>query len=730
MERALIVTVRLHEGRYHGMDNRYACEWPPAPARLFQALLAGAACGVTVSAKTLAALDWLQSLPPPVIAAPRGTPGQGYVSFVPNNDLDELLPRRRLDDAVARTRVGKRIRPTLFDADAPIVYCWTFAGEDGGHASALCSAANGIFQLGRGIDMAWAEAATFDADEGERFLLRHGSVLYRPSAGGEEKRNLLCPSPGLLQSLVARFEGTRVRFRADEKTTRSARVFVQPPRPRLRRVAYGAESERFVFELREADDQAAYAGWGLDRAVELVETARDAAAGYLHAAVPVLADSVERFLIGRGAAEADKPLRVRIVPIPSVGHEHADMAIRRLAIRVPQSCPVAPQDVAWAFSQVAWSDEDGVILRELHRVEDDRMVSRFEGRARCWRSVTPLALPLARRRRGDLRRQEEQAKGGAERACEQSRAIGAVQQALRHAGVSASAVRVIVQREPFDRRGTSAERFAAGTRFAKETLWHASITFAEHVVGPLLLGDGRFLGLGLMCPYGEPVKGVIGFAITGGLADRAEPTVVARAARRAMMARVQEGLPRGDVLPTYVSGHRQDGSPAGDVPHRHIAVVADLARRRVLYLAPSVLDRRSVPWRDIESLHEMTANALGGMEVLRAGTAGRLTLVPTIVDPDSDPLFTPARIWESVTTYHVARHRRGSGADDVLARDVAFELDRAGWPRPESIEVLAARSGPRGGLSGRLRLVFRTAQAGPLLIGRTVHKGGGVFSGR
>lgn len=730
MERALLVTVRLHAGWYHGLDHQYAREWPPAPARLFQALLAGAARGVTVPAETLGALDWLQSLQPPVIAAPRGTLGQGYVNFVPNNDLDATsLPGRRLDEAAAKTRVGKRIRPTVFESDVPILYCWSFASSEEGHASVLCAAANGIFQLGRGIDMAWAEAAVVDADEGERRLLRHSGVVYRPSTAGEDLRSLLCPTPGLLRSLVARFEGTRLRFRAGETTRKTVRAFVQPPRPQLRKVIYGAEPSRFVFELRNTDVRTVYAEWALDRVVELVETVRDESANHLRAAVPNLAHEVERFLIGRGAAEADKPLRVRVVPIPSVGHEHADMAIRRLAVWVPQRCPLAPEDVAWALSQVAWSDDKGVIQRELQRVEDDRMVSRFDGRARHWQSVTPLALSLARRRRIDPRWQVEQAKGGAERASEETRAAVAVHQALRHASIPASVAKVIVQREPFDRRGARVERFARGTRFAKEKLWHASVTFTEPVTGPLLLGDGRFLGLGLMRPDTAPVPGAIGFAITGGLSERAQSVVVARAARRAMMARVQKRLPRGVMLPIYVSGHRTDGRPAGDGTHQHIAVVADLPRRRLLYLAPSVLVRRGVRWQDIESDHGTIADALEGMDVLRAGQAGRMTLVPAVVDPDTDPLFAPARVWQSTTIYDVTHHRRGASAGDALALDVTSELDRAGWPQPERIEVLAVRSGPRGGLAGRLRLTFHTAQVGPLLIGRTAHKGGGVFVG-
>ena len=529
MQRAFLVTVRLHEGRYHGLDDRYAAEWPPAPARLFQALLAGAARGAAVPSVAQAALDWLQTLPAPVIAAPRSTPGQVHIRYVPNNDLDAELPGRRYEDAVAKTRVGKRIRPTLFDAAVPILYCWPVSGDAVGHARGLCAAADGLYQLGRGVDMAWAEAAVVDADEAERRILAHAGIVYRPTEGANAGHHLLCPRPGLRQSLTARFDGLRLRFRAAGTARKPVRTFVQPPKARFQRVAYGAEPHRFTFELRRADSRAGYADWRLDGAAELVQRARDQAAERLLAAAPDLADPVERYLIGRGAGTADKVSRVRIVPIPSVGHEHVDMFIRRLHVRVPQTCPLVPHDVAWAFSQVVWSDDDGAIVRELHRVEDDRMAARFERRGRRWRSVTPLALPTAARRRIDPGRRAEEAKGGAERRAEEARAVAAVHQALRHAGVSVPVAGVGVQREPFERQGSRAEQFAPGTRFAKETLWHVSLTFAERVKGPLLLGDGRFVGLGLMGPGGDQVRGVIAFAVVDGLADGAKPLVVARA---------------------------------------------------------------------------------------------------------------------------------------------------------------------------------------------------------
>ena len=734
MEHTLLVTVRFHEGRYHGLDNRKASEWPPAPARLFQALMAGAARGATVPGEVRAALDWLEALPPPVIAAPRDIPGQAFTSYVPNNDLDAELAKGKAPDlgkAVAAIRVGKRFRPILFDAGMPILYCWPFGDGDGdGQAKALCEAANGLYQLGRGIDMAWAEAAVIDPEEAEQRLSGHGGIVYRPSGGGNSDLQLLCPRPGLRRSLAARFEGMRTRFRTGGTNRKPIRLFVQPPKPRLTRVVYDARPHRFVFELRTVDAQADFASQTLKSAAALVQEVRDKAAKRLCDALPDSADRVERYLIGRDARDSDKAARVRIVPIPSVGSEYADMAIRRLVVYMPQSCPLAADDLAWAFAQVAWVDADGVIRKELQQADDDRMVKRFERRGQRWQSLTPLALPLARRRRIEPDHQAHEAKGAAERAVEEARATAAVRQALRHAGTGTPVAKVRVQREPFHHRGDRAESFASGTRFTKDMLWHAEVTFTEPVAGPLLLGDGRFIGLGLMRPS-EPMRGVLAFAITGGLAGHAASDTVAHAARRAMMARVQRQLHRGERFPAYVSGHEEDGSPADGGAHRHIAVVADLPRGRLLYIAPNRLQRRGIRWREIEKDHRRTVQALEGMDVLRAGAAGRLILAPAVLDPESDPLFAPARIWESVTDYHVTRHYRRLGNEEALKADVSSELDRRGWPRlrPEAVEVLAVERGPRGGLSGRLRLVFPTAQRGPLLIGRTSHKGGGLFSG-
>jgi CRISPR-associated protein Csb2 len=86
---------------------------------------------------------------------------------------------------------------------------------------------------------------------------------------------------------------------------------------------------------------------------------------------------------------------------------------------------------------------------------------------------------------------------------------------LRHAGLRAGVTDIHVQREPFDRRGWRAEVFAVGTRFAKERLWHVDLEFESPTVGPLPIGDGRFLGLGVMQPAQSDAR-VLAFSILSG----------------------------------------------------------------------------------------------------------------------------------------------------------------------------------------------------------------------
>jgi CRISPR-associated protein Csb2 len=224
-------------------------------------------------------------------------------------------------------------------------------------------------------------------------------------------------------------------------------------------------------------------------------------------------------------------------------------------------------------------------------------------------------------------------------------------------------------------------------------------------------------------PRGQPIHA---FMVEGGLAATPQPTEVARALRRAVMARVQEVLGSGTSLPSFFTGHNRDGLPTG-TEDPHLTFAFDPGAKRLLIVAPHVIDRRTPTREEVMHLAALDA-AVTGLRELRAGSSGRLNLRASSIDANSDPLFAPSRSWESVTPYQVTRHTKKVGAMEALSSDLRAECRRRGLPEPRVIP-----RGPRGipglGLVGSARLTFEVAVEGPIMLGKSRHVGGGLFAG-
>jgi CRISPR-associated protein Csb2 len=718
----LLVAIRLHDGRYHGMG-----EWRPSPARLFQALVAAASRGGAIEPESSPLLVWLEALDPPVVGVPNMWPGQHVESFVPDNDLDSVGGDVH---RVSEIRSSKVIAPRFFDSKTPFLYGWSFEDTDGNNAQAICTLAERLYQFGRGVDMAWAWGEILDDAEFETRLARYPGQVHRPSPGGRG-RTLACPQRGSLQSLKERYAAYARRFRVEGEGKDAKRTFTQPPKPRFAQVSYDSPCDRRIYELRKSAADADFAVWPLTEASGLVGQVRDGATHRLQVALPERSAEIERAMIGRkvdGGGDGPTSARIRIVPLALIGHHYADSAIRRIMVDVPANCPLRADDVHWAFSGLEPADPQTGEVSVLVRSNDEGMLSHYTPAApgqRVWQTVTPAALPVsASRRRIEPTRKLAEAKAGAERADEQARVAGAVIQALRHAEVRATVDSVRVQREPFTTHGARAEKFAPETRFAKERLWHVEIVFRNPITGPLILGDGRFLGLGVMAPAHQ-VHGVFAFQVDGGLAVDSEPIEIAHALRRALMARVQAVLGSRKPLPTFFTGHQLDGSPAktGAVPH--LSCIFDPNARRLLVIAPHVLDRREATREERSHLGKLD-EALQTLSELRAGAAGKLALSPCNVDLDKDPLFAPSRTWESLTPCLATHHSKKVGAEEALAIDLRTECRRRGLPEP-IVSTHDLCGIPGAGLQGCARLTFAVAISGPIILGKTRHLGGGLF---
>lgn len=736
----LLIAVHLHAdgmgtARYHGMYQG-APEWPPGPMRLFQAIVAGVAVGSRLPDSVVPALQWLERLPAPLIAAPPRRLGQAIAAYVPNNDADVLSD----PTDVSSIRTAKQIHPSLFDGTQPLLYIWALPGGDT-PAQTLMAAVESLYQFGRGVDAAWARAHVLAGEELHATLQHYPGFVHRPSSDAAATHRLPCPSPGSLGSLTRRHRAPRLRM---EGVGRKARVlFTNPPKPSFTVVSYAPQRRLVLYELRDRESNRPWP-WPVQHVVVLAEQLRDTAADRLRRAMPEATETIERCLIGRAAdGRGAVPIaqRARLTPLPSIGSTHVDPSIRRLLVEVPGGCPIEAADLDWAFSGLQRVDVQTGDLSPwlLVRAEQTDMLAHYAAPARHWQSVTPVVLPIvpAHPHVAPPRRAVG-ARGATERRAQEDCAVAAVHQALRHAGVTAVAVQVRLQREPFVGRGMRAEDYGAGTRFARDRLWHVAIAFDRPVAGPLIIGDGRFVGLGLLAPRaaalgfsgnptawaGEDSAGIVVLQVAAEDRARTEPLPLARALRRAVMARVQDTA--GGRLNTYFSGHAVDSDAPDDKPTRHLAYHWDAPRQRWLVFAPHRLERRDAYAWEREHL-ALLDRALDDLAEVRAGKAGRWA-VQRVPAHAHDPLLAEATEWQSVTPYVVTRHRRLASAEEALVADVLAECRRCGLPQPV-VRVLSIDSRPGCRLQGSLQLNFNVAVQGPLALGQSALLGGGLLAG-
>lgn len=722
MTQSLLIAVYFLDGRYHGREDRFggADGWPPSPGRLFQALVAGAARGANLQHDDVHALKWLECLDPPRIAAPPVQRGRAVRLFVPNNDLDAVGgdPAR-----VSEIRVPKSWRPCYFDADDPVLYLWDF--ESGStEATRICDVTTRLCQLGKGIDMAWANGQVLDRDAAEVLLASHPGAVRTPAGAGETA----APHPGTLDSLVNQHRRKRERLRTvSTNRGKSRQLFTQPPKASFGHVGYDTPPRRLHFELRGLEG--GFAPRPLAAAAPLLTGLRDTAARRLQDSLPAKAAVFERLVIGRGAGARDVARRVRLVPIPSIGAQHTDPSIRRIMAEIPADCPVRVDDLKWAFTGLhPYDPQTGEVWPgSTVSTDDARMADRFAERAVVFRSMTPVALSDAQRRRigaaGD--------KTAKERNQEERRAAAAVVQALRHAGIRTRPTDIRVQREPFQRRGVRAELFAAGSRFSKHALWHVELRFGEPIRGPVVIGDGRFCGLGLMEPITHYDAGLVFELDTRTRMAPEDRPALLRYVRRALMALARDGDGR---VARLFSGHESDGRRDSAGHHAHVSLAADSDAEddsigRLILAAPWAVDHRAGPrgaerrqFADVaRRLTELNAGRLGRFENLVAKPAG-----------DGDPLLGPANTWVNSTPYLATRNfRKRDDPASTIEMDVRAECHRRGLPAPVEVGVLDVDAGPRGGHpTAKLKIRFAVAVRGPLLLGRDSHAGGGLFHAR
>ena len=443
-------------------------EWPPAPFRLLQAIVAGC------RSITAPGLAWLEQQPAPFVLATDEPAAVRFERSISNN-ADPRTPTTTLRDIIHR------------QVSAPVWYCYRLrSADDRAAAEQVIEAATQLHTLGTGEDMCTVRGlVTAHPPESNQAI-----KLWTPMPGSANAVQtaaavwLRVPAPGSLRSLEERFQAFQTRLNPGQLGF--ARPVSAPAWHGT--VCYRTSDEisrtaLLPMKLMLPDGSGKAKRFQVENAVVVAGRLRHGVMRLAETVAPHLAD----FAAGYGP-EADPGRRMSWVPLPSIGHTHADGMIRRALL-------MCRAEHAEALAElVAHLPADGVPLVDEATGEtvatavpvdpaEEPVLGHYFSPATQWASVTPVILP-GEFGAGNIRLMNN-----------------LMRKAVREAGIDPG----LIAGAEFSKFGYMQQ--AARLRDVKLKDWtakhlllyHVRLRFRAAVRGPLVLGRGRHFGLGLFC---------------------------------------------------------------------------------------------------------------------------------------------------------------------------------------------------------------------------------------
>ena len=532
-------------------NDRRQPEWPPHPTRLFSALVSAWADAEEPDATERAALEWLESQAPPDIAASEAVARRAVSHFVPVNDASVVSTswyERRADNV---SGLATQLHAELAASDGEVTRraeqierklnkARDVGDQVGGAGKTNPASAVAMLPEQRGkqgrffpsvtpddprVRFLWEVPAPDEVAEALDRLLRRVTRLGHPSSlvscrlianasgatfevgeGGDNVRAVRCGQLAELERQFARHRGLKPR--ALPYTNVQYRAVAESTQPAERERKPNTAGHWIVFEFMPG---ARF--FPATRVVELATAMR--AAVFHHADDPIPEEISGHLPDGTPTAVP----HVAFLPLPYVGFEHADGRLLGLAVSVPDAVSADARQAVYRaignWERSAGHDDlkltlgaQGVLHLRRQRAPATLISLRSGPWSRTsyrWVSATPIALPRHPGRLG----------GGtaAARAKAWASAESSVALACEHVGLP-EPISVEVSPSPLTKGAHPTRRFPAFSqngragRPVRRQLLHASVTFEHPVAGPLVLGAGRFLGLGLMrpAPTREPAQ--------------------------------------------------------------------------------------------------------------------------------------------------------------------------------------------------------------------------------
>lgn len=469
----LVMEVEYLMGRViaSSADDRRVVEWPPHPARLFSAL-ASALHECKLGAGVRAALQWLEAQPEPAIYA--NPPQHGGAAravcdvFVPVNDPKHktlaILPDKRLRQL--------RWFPAFTPTGKTVYFIWRAAELEPYIVEALQLAAEHVTYLGHSMSpvRVFVRCALPLAIQPTLIPDPEGKLLLRTPAPGrlaylEERHRQRLDNEGL-QPRLGRISAYRI-------------AAAEPP------VEIARSVFQHVFVLRCEHDR------------HLPLTGAFHLCGLLRKAVlECCPDPLPEIISGHrpdGAASAQAHLA--LMPLANIAHAQADGRIMGFALLLPKQATLAERQqlmqglLALRTLRLGrWGEWRLCLLgaEALAGAARALQPSVYSEAHRHWASVTPVVF-------GHF----PKPKPGKD-------VLAVIGRACRDIGLPAPAWAELVPASRFKAvplaKSFIGEEFDRSAYLRGKLTAHVVLRFAEPVCGPIILGAGRFLGLGVCKP--------------------------------------------------------------------------------------------------------------------------------------------------------------------------------------------------------------------------------------
>lgn len=549
----IALEVELLTGRYvaTSFNDRSTPEWPPHPARLFSALVATAHEHEELTSSARSALEWLERQGAPEIEASAAEERTAIPAYVPGNypgvvggweaaegklveaqdalalaqaegDLKALkaaqkavaAAEKKLDAQIAKAvendgkgnydqaremlpdRRGRqpRMMPALVPHVPRVRYSWPAADPSAEVKISLCELVRRLVRLGHSSSLVacrvleGAGTPVSETNETDAPVKR-----WRPTAG--QGISMRIASAGQLERLEGAFEKHRgVEPRVLPAVHQTYELDGPEERAKPGTSVFG---EWIV--LREiAGDNGRRIGLKLSKTEDITRALRGALLSHAGDNIPAILS---------GHDESGRPLErphVAYIPLADIGSPYASGSVLGVAILLPRV--IESEERRALLRAIGRFEESGLRLTlgragvlELERLIDADPRRTLDPNwwtrpARRWGSVTPVALD---RNPGNLYSSDPK-----ELAAAASNAEETVMRACERVGLPAPRWVEIVRRSLFDaapaaRNYMPFPRKSANGKGLSRVCVHIEMCFEEPVAGPVLIGAGRYFGMGL-----------------------------------------------------------------------------------------------------------------------------------------------------------------------------------------------------------------------------------------